>query len=153
MSVEPWASFPNPRAYTAAPMAPAVGVFHAAAWLFSHSEELSWASLALVVPHQGLMSEIEQLRRLKSRGVRMGTIAQAERARNFDRALIAYRPEAATLVRAEAMVGVRVLVAVGGGPEEVGAWVSQHRPVHLGGAALTDPTPVPPPPRAVPVVS
>ena len=29
MSVGPWESFANPRAYTAAPMAPGVAVFHA----------------------------------------------------------------------------------------------------------------------------
>ena len=77
MSVGPWESFANPRAYTAAPMAPGVAVFHAAAWIFSHSEDLSWASLGIVVPDRSLVPELEQLRRLKSRGVRMGTIAQA----------------------------------------------------------------------------
>ena len=103
MSVGPWKSFVNPRAYTAAPMSPGVGVFRAAAWIFSHSEELSWSSLGIVVPDRSLGPELEQLRRLKNRGVRMGTIAQAEDAHHFDRVLIAYHPDAATLARAEAM--------------------------------------------------
>ena len=55
MSVGPWESFANPRAYTAAPMAPGVAVFHAAAWIFSHSEELSWSSLGIVVPDRSLV--------------------------------------------------------------------------------------------------
>ena len=113
MSVDPWASFANPRAYTAAPMAAGVAVFHAAAWVFSHSEALTWASLAIVVPDRTRMPEIEQLRRLQSRGVRMGTIAQAEDAHHFDQVLIAYRPDPATLARAEAMAQARVVVAIG----------------------------------------
>jgi hypothetical protein len=135
--VDPWVSFVNPRAYTAAPMAPAVGVFHAAAWVFSHSTEVSWASLGIVVPDSSLLPEIEQLRRLKSRGVRMGTITQAENARHFDRVLLAYRPDAATLARAEALEDARVVIAIGDAPDALRDWVAEHQPVHLGGAKLT----------------
>ena len=106
--VDPWVSFVNPRAYTTAPMAPAVGVFHAAAWVFSHGTEVSWASLGIVVPDSSLLPEIEQLGR-----VRMGTITQAENARHFDRVLLAYRPDAATLARAEALEEARVVIAIG----------------------------------------
>ena len=134
--VDPWVSFVNPRAYTTAPMAPAVGVFHAAAWVFSHGTEVSWASLGIVVPDSSLLPEIEQLRRLQSRGVRMGTITQAENARHFDRVLLAYRPDAATLARAEAMTQARVVVAIGDDPAPLREWVNAHRPVHLGGADL-----------------
>ena len=136
MSVGPWESFANPRAYTAAPMAPGVAVFHAAAWIFSHSEELSWSSLGIVVPDRSLVPELEQLRRLKSRGVRMGTSAQAEDAHHFDQVLIAYRPDPATLARAEAMAQARVVVAIGENSEHLREWVNTHRPVHLGGADL-----------------
>ena len=136
MSVGPWESFANPRAYTAAPMAPGVAVFHAAAWIFSHSEDLSWSSLGIVVPDRSLVPELEQLRRLKSRGVRMGTIAQAEDAHHFDQVLIAYRPDPATLARAEAMAQARVVVAIGENSEHLLEWVNTHRPVHLGGADL-----------------
>lgn len=142
--MDPWASFANPRAYTAAPMAAGVAVFHAAAWVFSHSEALSWASLAIVVPDQTRLPEVEQLRRLKSRGVRMGTIAQAEQARHFDRVLLAYTPDAATLARAEALAEARVVVAIGDDPDQLREWVNDHHPVHLGGANLMTTSPVPP---------
>ena len=134
--MDPWASFANPRAYTAAPMAAGVAVFHAAAWVFSHSEALTWASLAIVVPGRTRMPEIEQLRRLQSRGVRMGTIAQAEQARHVDRVLLAYTPDAATLARAEALAEARVVVAIGDDPDQLRDWVNDHHPVHLGGASL-----------------
>ena len=152
MSGDPCASFANPRAYTAAPMAAGVAVFHAAAWVFSHSEALSWASLAIVVPDRSRMPEIEQLRRLKSRGVRMGTIAQAEQARHFDRVLLAYTPDAATLARAEALAEARVVVAIGDDPNQLREWVNTHHPVHLGGASLLA-TPSVPPLKASPVVA
>ena len=134
--MDPWASFANPRAYTAAPMAAGVAVFHAAAWVFSHSEAMTWASLAIVVPDRTRMPEIEQLRRLQSRGVRMGTIAQAEQARHVDRVLLAYTPDAATLARAEALAEARVVVAIGDDPDQLRDWVNDHHPVHLGGASL-----------------
>lgn len=140
--MDPWGAFANPRAYTAAPMAAGVGVFHAASWVFSHSAELTWASLAIVVPQASQLPVIEQLGRLKSRGVRMGTIAQAERARRFDRVLIAYTPDAATLERAEALVAARVVVAVGGDSHPLRAWVRDHHPVHLGGADLLGVSPL-----------
>ena len=122
--MDPWASFANPRAY------------NAAAWVFSHSEALTWASLAIVVPDRTRMPEIEQLRRLQSRGVRMGTIAQAEQARHVDRVLLAYTPDAATLARAEALAEARVVVAIGDDPDQLRDWVNDHHPVHLGGASL-----------------
>ncbi|MGX5359788.1 hypothetical protein [Kocuria sp. KH4] len=125
-------------------MAAGVAVFHAATWVFSHSAELTWASLAIVVPDPSQVPIIEQLGRLKTRGVRMGTIAQAEQARHFDRVLIAYTPDAATIERAEALAEARVVVAIGGDPHALRTWVNQYRPVHLGGAdLLATPTPQP----------
>ena len=103
-------------------MAPAVGVFHAVAWVFSHGAGLTWASLEIVVPGRDLLPEIEQLGRLESRGVQMGTIADA-----------------------------RVVVAVGDDPGPLRHWVNEHRPVHLGGASLlaSPPAPLPDPATAV----
>lgn len=72
----------------------------------------------------------------------MGTIAHAEQARHFDRVLIAYTPDAATLERAEALAAARVVVAIGGDSHPLRAWVKEHRPVHLGGADLLTASPV-----------
>ena len=149
--MDPWTPLPDPRAYTAAPMAPAVGVFHAVAWVFSHGAGLTWASLEIVVPGRDLLPEIEQLGRLESRGVRMGTIAQAESTRHLDRVVIAYRPDAGTLARAERLADARVVVAVGDDPGPLRHWVNEHRPGHLGGGSLlaSPPAPLPDPATAV----
>ncbi len=46
----PDSSPPYPRAYTAAPVAPANGLFQAIDWVFDQSEDLSWDSLGILVP-------------------------------------------------------------------------------------------------------
>lgn len=141
--MDPWSPSVPRRAYTAAPMAPAVGVFHATTWVFSYNTKLGWASLGIVVPSRDVLAEIEQFRRLTSRGVRMGTIDQVESARCFDRVLIAYRPDAVMLERVEALENIPVVVAIGDDHHQLHKWVGEHRPVHLGGTDLVAGAPAP----------
>lgn len=135
--MEWWSSFANPRAYTAAPMAATVAVYHAVAWAFSHHDELSWGSLGIVVPDLTHLEAVEPLRRLQRRGVQVGTLDQAEVARHVDRVLITYTPDEATLARVEALEEARVVVAIGDDSHQHYRWVNQHHPVHLGGTNLT----------------
>lgn len=125
-----------PRAYTAAPVAPANGLFTAINWVFDQSEDLSWESLGILVPNIGMGEELYHLRRLKGRGVRIGTAAQAVRATTFRGAVIVYAPDTRMLTEAEDIHGVVAVAVVAGHNEPLGPWVDAHHPQHLGGQQL-----------------
>ena len=78
-------------------------------------------------------------------------LALVKGTRHLDRVVIAYRPDARTLARAERLADARVVVAVGDDPGPLRHWVNEHRPVHLGGASLlaSPPAPLPDPATAV----
>jgi len=125
-----------PRAYVAAPVAPANGLFQAIHWAFGQDEDLGWRELGILVPAAASVHELGHLQRLRSRGVRIGTAAQAARARSFHGVMIAYCPDAAMLVVAEQVLGVRGVVAVAGDNEQLLEWVASQDPQHLGGQVL-----------------
>src|SRR3712207_2018465 len=103
-----------PRAYVAAPVAPANGLFQAIHWVFDQSEDLSWDSIGILVPTPQVGEELYHLRRLKGRGVRIGTVDQALRATSFQGAVIAYAPDTRMLALAEDIAGVRAVAVVAG---------------------------------------
>jgi hypothetical protein len=137
-----------PRAYVAAPVAPANGLFAAINWVFDQSEDLSWASIGILVPTVRLGEELYHLRRLKGRGIRIGTVAQAVRATTFSGAVIAYAPDTQMLTEAEDIAGVQAFAAVAGDNDALGPWVDAHHPQHLGGQRLVPRDPFAADPRA-----
>ena len=102
-----------PRAYVAAPVAPANGLFQAIHWVFDQSEDLSWDSIGILVPTPQVGEELYHLRRLKGRGVKIGTVAQAVGATAFHGAVIAYAPDLRMLTEAEDIAGVVALAVRG----------------------------------------
>ena len=132
----PDSSLNYPRAYVAAPVAPANGLFQAINWVFDQSEDLSWASIGILVPTVGMGEELYHLRRLKGRGVRIGTVDQAVRSTTFRGAVIAYAPDTRMLTEAEDIAGVKACAVVAGGNDALGPWVDAHHPQHLGGQRL-----------------
>ncbi|MEX5272041.1 hypothetical protein [Kocuria sabuli] len=126
----------RPRAYVAAPVAPATGLFQAINWAFDQAEDLTWSDLRILVSDPGLVTRLSPLQRLKSRGVRIGTAEQAAGARSFHGMVIAFRPDAAMLVAAEALSGVRAVVAVAASNDQLREWVGIYAPQHLGGVVL-----------------
>ena len=125
-----------PRAYFAAPGAPANGLFTAINWGFDQDEGLSWDSIGILVPTPQVGEELYHLRRLKGRGVRIGTAAQAVRATSFRGAVIAYAPDARMLTEAEDIAGVVAVAVVAGRNDALGPWVDAYDPQHLGGQRL-----------------
>lgn len=125
-----------PRAYTSAPVAPANGLFTAINWVFDQSEDLSWDSIAILVPTLSMGEELYHLRRLKGRGVRIGTAAQAVRATSFRGAVIVYAPDTRMLTEAEDIAGIVAVAVVAGHNDALGPWVDAHHPQHLGGQRL-----------------
>lgn len=126
----------RPRAYVAAPVAPATGLFQAINWAFDQAEDLTWGDLRIMVSDPGLVTRLSLLQRLKNRGVRIGTAEQAAGARSFRGMVIAFRPDAAMLVAAEALPGVRAVVAVAASNDQLREWVGIYAPQHLGGDVL-----------------
>lgn len=67
----------RPRAYVAAPVAPANGLFQAIHWAFDQAEDLTWGDLGILVTDPAMAAQLSHLHRLKARGVRIGTADQA----------------------------------------------------------------------------
>lgn len=126
-----------PRAYVAAPVAPANGLFQAITWAFDQSEDLGWDSIGVLVASPGMGEKLHHLRRLKARGVKTGTVAQAARATTFHGAMIAYAPDARMLTEAEDIDGVMAFAVVAGDNDAVSPWVDAYHPRHLGGQRLS----------------
>lgn len=126
----------RPRAYVAAPVAPANGLFRAINWAFDQDSDLTWKDLGILVADPVLVRELNHLHRLQARGVRIGTAGQAARARSFHGALIVYCPDAAMLAAAEAVPGARAVAAVAAHNDELLAWVIAGTAQHLGGDVL-----------------
>ncbi|MHC5560685.1 hypothetical protein [Kocuria sp. U4B] len=120
------------RAYVAAPVAPANGLFQAIHWVFDQDEDLSWDSIGILVPTPAMGEELYHLQRLKGRGVKIGTVAQAVRATAFHGAVIAYAPDTRMLTEAEDINGVLAVAVVAGHNDALGPWVDAHHPQHLG---------------------
>lgn len=137
----------RPRAYVAAPVAPANGLFRVINWAFDQADDLAWEDLGILVVDPVMVVQLTHLRRLKTRGVRIGTAEQAARARSFHGVLIAYCPDAAMLAAAEAAPGARAVAAVAAHNEQLLEWVAASTPQHLGGDVL------PGLPRTAPVVA
>lgn len=123
----------RPRAYVAAPVAPATGLFRAIDWAFDQAADLTWGDLRILVPDPTPLTRLSPLQRLTSRGVRIGTADQAAGARSFHGMVIAYCPDATMLTAAEALPGVRVVAAVGLHNDQLVDWVAAYAPQHLGG--------------------
>jgi hypothetical protein len=132
----PDSSHRYPRAYVAAPVAPANGLFQAINWAFEQSEDLTWASIGILVPEPGLGQDFGHLHRLKARGVKIGTVDQALRAQMFHGVLIAYAPDRHMLIIAEDVPGLSGLAAVAVHNKSLQAWVDAYHPQHLGGQSL-----------------
>ena len=126
----------RPRAYLAAPVAAANGLFQAINWAFDQDDDLTWADLGILVADPALVVQLSHLRRLKTRGVRIGTAEQAARTRSFHGVMIAYCPDAAMLAAAEAAPGGRAVAAVADHNEHLLAWAAAAAPQHLGGDVL-----------------
>lgn len=126
----------RPRAYVAAPVAPANGLFQAINWAFDQAEELTWGDLGILVADPVMVAQLSHLHRLRARGVRIGTAEQAARARSFHGVVIAYCPDRSMLAAAEALPGVRGLAAVALHNDQLADWVAACAPQHLGGDAL-----------------
>lgn len=136
------------RAYVAAPVAPANGLFRVINWAFDQADDLTWENLGILVADPVLVTQLSHLRRLRFRGVRLGTAEQAGRARSFHGVLIAHCPDAAILSAAEAVSGARAVAAVAAHNDELLAWVAAGTPQHLGGGVLPAS-----PPAAAPVAA
>lgn len=126
----------RPRAYVAAPVAPANGLFQVINWAFDQASDLTWADLRLLVADPGMVADLGHRQRLRSRGVRIGTAQQAAGARSFHGAVIAYCPDATMLAIAEALPGVRAVAAVALHNDQLLEWVAACTPQHLGGDLL-----------------
>lgn len=127
---------PRPRAYVAAPVAPADGLFRAIDWSFDQAAELTWGDLRILGTDPTVVTRLSLLQRLKSRGVRIGTAEQARRARSFHGMVIAFCPDAAMLAAAEVLPGVRAVAAVARSNDQLLGWVAAYSPQHLGGDVL-----------------
>ena len=128
-----------PRAYVAAPVAAANGLFQAINWAFDQSEDLTWARIGVLVPQVSMVEELGLLWRLKARGVKIGTVGQDARARSFNGVLIVYGPDRKMLADAEDVPGVGGIAAVAVDNEELLPWVAAYAPQHLGGQLLPAP--------------
>ncbi|MCT1615582.1 hypothetical protein [Kocuria marina] len=106
---------PRPRAYVAAPVAPAAALFLAINWAFDQDGDPTWKDLGILVADPVLVAQLNHLHRLQARGVRIGTTEQTARARSFHGVLIAYCPDAAMLAAAAAVPGARAVAAVAAG--------------------------------------
>ena len=126
----------RPRAYVAAPVAPANGLFQAIHWAFDQAEDLTWGDLGILVTDPAAVAQLSHLQRLKARGVRIGTADQAGRARSFHGMVIAYCPDPVMLAAAEALPAARGLAVVALHNEPLLNWVTACAPQHLGGDAL-----------------
>lgn len=126
----------RPRAYVAAPVAPANGLFQIINWAFEQAEDLTWGDLGILVADPTMVVQLSHLRRLTSRGVRIGTAEQAARARSFHGVMIAYCPDATMLTTAEAVPGARAVAAVAALNEPLLEWVAAGTPQHLAGDVL-----------------
>ncbi|GAB2603443.1 hypothetical protein GCM10009696_06110 [Kocuria himachalensis] len=126
-----------PRADVAAPVAPANGLFQAITWALHQSEDLGGDSIGVLVASAGMGEKLHHLRRLKARGVKIGTVAQAARATIFHGAVIVYAPDARMLTEAEDIDGVMAFAVVAGDNDTVSPWVDAYHPQHLGGQRLS----------------
>lgn len=126
----------RPRAYVAAPVAPANGLFQAINWAFDQAGDLAWRDLRILVADTAMAGQLSHLQRLQSRRVRIGTADQASRARSFHGMVIAYCPDPVMLATAETLPGAQGLVAVALHNEHLEEWVSAYAPQHLGGDTL-----------------
>jgi hypothetical protein len=139
--MEPAVVRDHPRAYVAAPVAPVIGLVSAITWAFEQDRELTWRNLGVLVTDPGAVSRLSSLHRLKSRGVRIGTPAQAASARSFHGLVIAYCPDQKMLALAETLPGIRGIAAVAHNNQELLDWVDACAPQHLGGQTLAGPSP------------
>jgi hypothetical protein len=131
----------HPRAYVAAPVAPVIGLVTAITWAFEQDRGLTWRNLAVLVSDPGMVSRLGSLHRLKGRGVRIGTPAQAARARSFHGLVIAFCPDQAMLALAENLPGTHGIAAVAHDNQQLLHWVDTCAPQHLGGQILAAPSP------------
>jgi len=93
------------------------------------------------VSDPGMVSRLSPLHRLKSRGARIGTPAQAASAQSFHGLVIACCPDQAMLALAENLPGTRGVAAVAHDNQELLHWVGACAPQHLGGHILPTFTP------------
>ncbi|MUN63787.1 hypothetical protein GMA12_11655 [Kocuria sediminis] len=105
-------------------------------WAFEQDRELTWRDLAVLVHDPAMISRLSSLHRLKRRGARMGTPAQASSARSFHGMVIAFCPDQAMLALAENLPGVRGVAAVAHDNHRLLDWVGACAPQHLGGQVL-----------------
>lgn len=132
----------HPRAYVAAPVSAANGLFQALHWAFDQAEDLTWASIGILVADPDMAQELNHLDRLKTRGVKIGSIGQALRARRFGGVLIVYGPDRSMLAQAEDVEGIRGLAAVAVYNDPLRPWVDAYHPQRLGGQRLAPADPV-----------
>jgi hypothetical protein len=131
----------HPRAYVAAPVAPVIGLVTAITWAFDQDRELTWKDLGVLVDDPGMVSRLSSLHRLKGRGVRLGTPAQAASARSFHGLVIAFCPDQAMLALAETLPETRGIAAVAHDNQALLDWVDACAPQHLGGQVLPTASP------------
>lgn len=126
----------RPRAYVAAPVAPANGLFQVINWAFHQAEDLTWGDLGILVTDLAMITQQNHLQRLKSRGVRIGTPKQAARARSFHGVVIAYCPDRTMLTIAESLTNARAVAIIALDNDQLVQWVADWTPQHLGGDVL-----------------
>jgi hypothetical protein len=134
--MEPVVERDRPRAYIAAPVAPLIGLVTAITWAFEQDQRLTWRDLGVLVSDPGMVSRPSSLHRLKGRGVRIGTPAQAASARSFHGLMIAFCPDQAMLALTEILPGIRGVAAVAHDNQQLLHWVDTYTPQHLGGQII-----------------
>lgn len=132
------------RAYVGSPVTAESGVFLAIRWAFTLDHALGWSSIGIIVPDSEGEHRLSHLYRMRSRGVRIGTIDQALTTRAFSGVMIAYRPGPLALAKTQDIPGAIGVVALAADRGGLQPWVDAYHPDHLGGEAIT-PTPDPPP--------
>jgi hypothetical protein len=121
----------RPRAYVAAPVAPENGLFQAINRSFDQAEDPARGDLSILVRDPDLVTRWSSPQRPKNRGVRISTTEQAGQARSFHGLVIAFFPDAAMLAAAEALPGVRAVIAVALHSDRLLEWVTVGAPQPL----------------------
>lgn len=133
------------RAYVGSPVMAESGVFLAIRWALTLDHSLGWSSIGIITPDPSGKHRLSHLYRMRSRGIRIGTIDQALTAHGFSGVMIAYRPDPLALARTQDIPGAIGIVALAADPDGLQPWVDAYHPEHLGGEVIP---PAPDPPQA-----
>lgn len=125
------------RAYIGSPVTAESGVFLAIRWAFTLDPSLSWSSIGLIVSDPERQRRLSHQHRMRSRGIRIGTIDQALTTRSFTGVMIAYRPDPQVLTRTQEIPGAIGVVALAADRSGLQPWVDAYHPEHLGGEVIT----------------